>query len=703
MQWHTWDPGIVKLLIGRKNTLDLELLHATGSSGAATYPWHDNKQRNKLIHIINGNRERRGRGINCVYWNKGPSFLVNKQLDIKNIVERHKPHILGLGEANVRHDHDLEDLQLTGYSLHLDSCINNPQLGMARVAVYTHDSLRVKRRADLEDETVAAVWLECGLPGQKGILVCAGYRQWQLPGQSDNSSGCVSEQLVRWLRFLEMWEKALNEDKEVIVTLDANLDFLTWRSDNLPQSHSSVKLRPLIDALFDQILPLGVSQLVTGATRLMRGQPQSGLDHLYSNKPDKLSSVQTFITGMSDHKFIKVTRFARSFRQNLRYIRKRIFKDFVDKKFQQKLEESNLYEILSCTDVNDATKILVDKISKVLDEMAPIKTIQTRTNYVPWLSEDTKGLQQERDGSQKKASHTDDPEDWRLFRSLRNLVTSKSRSDKVEWEQKKLDDKENTPTDIWKCVKSWLGWGGGGTPTQLYSEGKMISSPAGLASTMNKFFLDKIKRLRNVIPAAVTDPLAKMKEAMANRRCSFQLSRVKEEDVLKVILGLKNSSATGVDFIDTRTVKLAAKQIAPALTHIINLSISTSTFPSLWKFAKVVPLLKSLTADKLMPKNYRPVALLPILSKVLEKIVFSQFVKYLEENNLIHPNLHGSRAAHSTSTALIQLYDKWADDVENDKMVGVLICDQSAAFDLCDHYLLIEKLQLLGLEETAAA
>ena len=210
MQWHTWDPGITKLLIGRKDMLDFESLPATGST---TYPWHDNKQRNKLNHIINGNRERRGRGINCVYWNKGPSFLVNKQLDIKNIVERHKPHILGLGEANVHHDNDLDDLQLEGYSLHLDSCINNPQLGMARVAVYIHDSLRVKRRPDLEDDTVAAVWLECGLPGQKGILVCNGYRQWQLLGQEDSSSGSVSEQLVRWLRFLEMWEKALNEDK----------------------------------------------------------------------------------------------------------------------------------------------------------------------------------------------------------------------------------------------------------------------------------------------------------------------------------------------------------------------------------------------------------------------------------------------------------------------------------------------------------
>jgi hypothetical protein len=98
-----------------------------------------------------------------------------------------------------------------------------------------------------------------------------------------------------------------------------------------------------------------------------------------------------------------------------------------------------------------------------------------------------------------------------------------------------------------------------------------------------------------------------------------------------------------------------------------------------------------------MPKSYRPVALLPIFSKVLEKVVFGQLVKYLEENGLIHPNLHGSRAGHSTSTALVQMYDSWVEQVEEGKMVGVLLCDQSAAFDLCDHYILVEKLKLMGV------
>ena len=115
----------------------------------------------------------------------------------------------------------------------------------------------------------------------------------------------------------------------------------------------------------------------------------------------------------------------------------------------------------------------------------------------------------------------------------------------------------------------------------------------------------------------------------------------------------------------------------------------------------MIPLLKSMSADAILPKNYRPVALLPILSKVMEKVVFSQLVEYLEHNKLIHPNLHGSRVGHNTSTALLQLYDKWVEELEEDKMVGVLFCDQSAAFDLCDHNTLVEKLRLMGLEEGA--
>ena len=83
---------------------------------------------------------------------------------------------------------------------------------------------------------------------------------------------------------------------------------------------------------------------------------------------------------------------------------------------------------------------------------------------------------------------------------------------------------------------------------------------------------------------------------------------------------------------------------------------------------------------------------------VFLKVVFGQLVQYLEKNSLIHPNLHGSRAGHNTSKALNKLYERWVEQVEEGYMMGVLLCDQSAAFDLCDHNILLDKLSLMGVE-----
>ena len=155
----------------------------------------------------------------------------------------------------------------------------------------------------------------------------------------------------------------------------------------------------------------------------------------------------------------------------------------------------------------------------------------------------------------------------------------------------------------------------------------------------------------------------------------------------KIISSLSNSSAFGMDQIETSVIKLIKAEILPSLTHIINLSISSGKFPTDWKKSKVVPLHKK--EDPLNPKNYRPVAIIPILSKVLERVIFNQMIEYRNVNNLLHPNHHAYRTQHNTTTALIQMYDGWLQAVESDQLAGVCMLDMSAAFDLVDHNLLI--------------
>ena len=150
-----WDPGPGVIEKSTQQTFWLQENFNTKLSPAHT--WHTRILKNKLAHITFGNRGQRGKGITCMYWNKGPSMLNNKYVDIETIIADHHPHVLGLGEANQRHDHDLDAVQIPGYNLHLDSGISNMNVGgMARVAVYTHSSLRVKRRYDLEDQKIAA-------------------------------------------------------------------------------------------------------------------------------------------------------------------------------------------------------------------------------------------------------------------------------------------------------------------------------------------------------------------------------------------------------------------------------------------------------------------------------------------------------------------------------------------------------------------
>ena len=183
---------------------------------------------------------------------------------------------------------------------------------------------------------------------------------------------------------------------------------------------------------------------------------------------------------------------------------------------------------------------------------------------------------------------------------------------------------------------------------------------------------------------------------MENRTCTFSLTSVHPDEVDKIVSNLSNSSSFGLDMVDTYIIKLIKPDILPALTHILNLSIATKVFPSSWKKSKVIPLYKK--EDLLDPKNYRPVAIIPILSKVLERVIFNQMVSYLTEHSLIHPNHHAYRANHNTTTALLQMHDVWLDSLEKGEMAGVCFLDMSAAFDIVDHSLLISKLELYGFD-----
>ena len=338
-----------------------------------------------------------------------------------------------------------------------------------------------------------------------------------------------------------------------------------------------------------------------------------------------------------------------------------------------------------------AVNKVTQKLTAILDVLAPIKTIQTRTHYDPWLSKATKKKINERNSAQKKAARTNLESDWKEYKKKRNKVNSILKTEKTTWQEKKVSEFGSDSSSIWKNLKRWLCWS--------IDEGIIYTKPADLVRVMNLFFVNKVQKLRQKLPHNPGDPISLVQKLMQNRSCSFELRPVHPEEVYKILSKLKSSSSCGVDEISSSVLKLIKNEITPVLTHIVNLSISQKTFPQYWKKARVIPLHKK--DELLYPKNYRPVSLLPVFSKVLERCIFVQMVSYLEENNLLHPAHHGFRAKHSTVTALLQMFDTWIDAFEQNEVSAVLMLDMSAAFDVVDHAILLSKLELYGFRECA--
>ena len=177
----------------------------------------------------------------------------------------------------------------------------------------------------------------------------------------------------------------------------------------------------------------------------------------------------------------------------------------------------------------------------------------------------------------------------------------------------------------------------------------------------------------------------------------FKLKEINLLTLRKILKRMKGKRSHGIDNIDSYSLKLAGPLMEDALIHLINLSIRKQIFAARWKPQLVGPLHKK--NDKLDPKNFRPVSHLVEVGKMVEYAVYVQVVEHFTVNKLFHENHHGGLAGHSTATALIQLVDMWLESAEKTELSASLLLDQSAAYDLVDHSILLQKLKVYNFHE----
>ena len=174
----------------------------------------------------------------------------------------------------------------------------------------------------------------------------------------------------------------------------------------------------------------------------------------------------------------------------------------------------------------------------------------------------------------------------------------------------------------------------------------------------------------------------------------LHLSPVTCNEVSEILSSLKNS-APGYDNLSAELLKVVSVAIVKPLTHIFNLSFSSGIVPQELKMAKIIPIYKA--EDPAIFTNYRPISILPSISKILEKLAYDRLLGYLDKNEILYKHQYGFRKSRSTSMAITHFTNELHRANDNKEHTIGIFLDLSKAFDTVDHPILLQKLKYLGL------
>ena len=651
---------------------------------------------NRIVRARNGNRSTAA-NLKVIHWNAGSRLWENKVTEIEALMLQMKPDLCFISEANLWDTTDDMDKNIPNYKLLLPNTMSN--LKHARIILLVKSELIVHQLKYTNDEA-AVIWVKIGDTRKNSLIVGGAYRQHHILGRDYHDSTWLDvqkEQEARWRKVLLSWKNITRNSKAVLLG-DINLDHIRW--DN-PETKNEV----MVENMKDIIETCGFVQLITQYTRSSRGTADSLLDHIWSNCQTRISNTFNISRGASDHNVVGLEISLRDIKPAGQNFVKRIWKKFNSERCLAKLKTYNWNEILQMTDVSLANSQLEEWLCEVMDTEAPMRIIQARTHFNNWITDDTKIEMRLRDLARDKARLTDLDSDWQDYRRKRNNCTARQKTDKTKHLKdlyKRIEEVKDSKS-FFKTTRELLDTLPAGPPSSFHLDGRVIYKQKEMADMQAKFYADKVSKIKNELPRVNEDPLRVLRKAFSRWKPTgvkhtFSLKSITDRETAAMISKLSNSHAFGRDRLDAAIIKIAAPVITPVITHVIDLSLGTANFPQKWKLAQVLPILKGNNIDAKSPASYRPISLLPVISKLCERAAQTQMLHFLESSNQLHPDHHAYRTSTSTTTALIQMMDQIAEATDANLITATLALDLSAAFDCVTHKILHKKLEFYSFD-----
>ena len=598
-----------------------------------------------------------------------------------------------LNECWIKEDSHMSGLDLPNYQMFFQRG-NRVGHGHCGLVIYVHEQFQCKEifiNQEHTDWDFLCLEISHYKPNSKKYLLCNIYR---LPGLIVDDFCNFIDEFSSFLSFIN------NLRHSTYICGDYNIDLLQIQSNHHLHSY------------FETILSKGFFPHITLPTRLSAASNftcNTLIDNILTNNIDEFSTVKPgiLINDISDHKMIFI------YIENYNYVKK--VDKFIEiekkdnlshKRFIDELKSLNICDQLNQPNGDNLQEnyetfmYLLNYAKELHLPRKKVKYNKNKHKKSKWMTDAILNSIKTRDQLYKALVQTDLNNDILYntlkheFKTYRAALRKSIREAKRQHYVRTFNIFKNDIKKTWSIIRENISNNYKiNTPVHFVANdnNSIISDSETIANKFNEYFVNIGRTLSEQIRP--THSYNEYLNDHVNTRLTF--NSITEDHILNIINKLKNKASYGHDNISNKLLKRAKEVLLKPLTILINQMLTTSKFPSELKKSKVKPLFKS--GENTSFSNYRPISLLPSISKIFENVIFYQLMEYFITHNLFCIEQFGFRPGHSTELAALRLVDHLTKQMDEMKIPINIYIDLSKAFDTLDHTILLSKLRYYGI------
>jgi len=603
-------------------------------------------------------------------------------------------HAICLQETWLSDSADVSLLQLNGYNLIWKGKSASQHGG---VAIYLKDSLKFKL---LSLSSQSNVWDGLFVEVQLNHLNCSSVKKSLVIG---NIYRPPRDTLEEYTNFISELDKILHDfqhtNMEVVLVGDFNIDLL------------KLKERTIINDYFEVLLSNSFIPKITFPTRITNSS-STLIDNIFVKLSENFSSTTAgiLLVNISDHLPCFVSLDYLQLKSNVcKYVKTWSTSEKAFLNFKNEIAVKctpDLFNTCQTSDPNENYEKLEQTLRAAHEKHIPVKFVKYNKHkhkLTKWITNGILSSIKFRDKLYRRMLNTqNNPNLKQILKTnlssynkiLKSLIRDAKKSYFESCFKKFRDDIKKT----WSTIKLILNKKKNTNfPDFFIIDGVRVTDKNIIANGFNKYFTDVGPKLSACIESPDDCSFKDYLRSPVDH--TFTFKNIGESDVLKIIDSLKSKSSSGIDGISNKLMKLIKNEILFPLTLVINQSLNTGIFPNKLKIAKVVPLLKK--KEDYLFENYRPISVLPSLSKVLERVMHKQVVEHFIKLNLFYKNQYGFRHNHSTELSALEVTNTILMSMDKKEVPLAVFMDLSKAFDTIDHSILLDKLYYYGIRNNA--